>query len=96
MSKDHPFSLIFSEIKLRYLDYHLKKLIKEHVTENDSATYILTDSEIEVTDQFVLDKDIHQTLLSSIQSKHILTDQETNKLLNYIYIFKETQTHEQL
>lgn len=96
LSKDHPFNLIFSEIKLRYLDYHVKKLIKEHVTENDAATYILTDSELEVSDQFVLDKDIHQTLLASIQSKHILTDQETNKLLNYIYIFKETQTNDVL
>lgn len=89
MSKDHPFNLIFAEIRLRYLDYQIKKQIKEHAPENATVAHILSDAELEVSERFVLDGNLHQTLLESIQSKHTLNSVETTKLLNYVHIFKE-------
>lgn len=92
MSKDHPFNITFQELKLRYLDYHLKKQLKEHVSEDSSVTYILNDSDLEVDDKFVLDTNIHQLLIDIVATKHTLNSQEQTKMLNYISIFKET-TH---
>ena len=90
MSKDHPFNITFQELKLRYLDYHLKKQIKEHVSEDSSVTYILNDSDLEVDDKFVLDTNIHQLLVDIVQAKHSLNSVESGKMMGYISIFKES------
>lgn len=92
LSKDHPFNLTFSELKLRYLDYHLKKITKENVAERAKVTYILSDSELEFDNKFILEANIHNTLLDTIAAKHTLNSVENSKLLNYIKIFKEVES----
>lgn len=97
VSKEHEFNINFSELKLRYLDYHMKKIIKDNISDANSITYILDESdELQVSDKFILDSNIHQTLISNIKSKHELTDLEMGKLLGYVEIFKhvEEATHE--
>ena len=97
VSKDHEFNINFNEIKLRYLDYHMKKIVKENISDANSITYILDEgNELEVSDSFILDSNIYQTLLNNIRTKHNLTDVETGKMLGYIEIFKhiEDNTHE--
>ena len=93
LNKDHPFNLTFGELKLRYLDYNLKKITKENVAERIKATYILSDAEIEFDNKFILEANIHQTLLDIVSSKHNLNSVENSKLLNYISIFKEVENH---
>lgn len=91
LDKDHEFNINFNELKLRYIDYNLKKLIKEHL-ERNSITYIMTDdTDIETSDVFILDSDIYNLLLSNINSKHTLTNLENTKLLGYIDRFKFSQ-----
>lgn len=92
VSKDHPFNITFQEIKLRYLDYHLKKQVKEHVSEDTALTYIVSDADLEIDGTFVLDSNIHQLLSETILSKHSLNSVEKSKMDGYISIFKET-TH---
>ena len=92
LNKEHEFNINFNELKLRYLDYHMKKIIKENISEAGSLTYILDDSdELEVSDSFILDANIHQTLLTNIKAKHELTDPEMAKLLGYVEIFKHVE-----
>ena len=91
MSKDHPFNVTFAEVKLRYPDHHLKKLIKEQAAEDSSITYILSESEIDLDGKFILDSNIHQLLMDNILAKHQLNPIEHAKLVNYVHIFKETE-----
>lgn len=96
MSSDHSFNLIFSELKLRYLDYKLKKLIKEYASEDNTVTYILNEEDIDSTDKYVLVNNIHQTLLNIVHSKYTLNSEESDILLEYMSIFKEANTDERL
>lgn len=92
LNKEHEFNINFNGIKLRYLDYNLKKLIKESASEAGSITYIIDDSDdIEVSEVFILDADIYQLLLNSITAKHTLTEVENTKLLGYVEIFKNIE-----
>lgn len=92
MSKEHSFNIIFPELKLRYMDYNLKKLIKENASEDSTVTYILNDSELELSEKFVLDGNIYQMLIDIVHSKHTLNSEENSKLLNYMNIFKEVES----
>lgn len=97
LNKEHEFNVSFNELKLRYLDYNMKKIIKENISDSNSITYILTDDDpLEVSDSFILDSNIHQTLLTNIKAKHELTDPEMVKLLGYVEIFKHVNQEEYL
>ncbi len=96
MNKDHPFNTTFQDLKLRYLDYRLKKLIKEHVAEKNKATHILSDTQIDLSGKFYLDTDIYQMLLTSILSKNQLNPVEEELMLDYTSIFKENVNAESL
>ena len=92
LNKDHEFNINFTELKLRYLDYHLKKIIKENVSDHNSITYILTDDEeIELSDSFILDNNIYSTLVNNIQINYQLSEVENVKFLNYVEIFKHSE-----
>ena len=90
LSQDHPFNLTFSELKLRYYDYNLKKINKDRVSEKALDTYILSDTELEFSNKFVMEGNIHSLLIDTITSKHSLDSVEMSKLLSYIEVFKET------
>lgn len=94
MSKDHPFNITFQELKGRYLDYHIKKLIKEHVSESNSVTYILTEDDLDLSCRTVLEGNVDETLYNLITSKNQLSELESSKLIKYLSIFKEINVNE--
>lgn len=89
MNRDHEFNATFKDLKLRYLDYNLKKHNKENISESNSVTYILTDNLIDVSNSYILDSNIHDLLLRNIGIKYKLSDSEFTKLSSYISIFKD-------
>lgn len=91
MRKEHQFNAIFQELKLRYLDYFVKKHISSDDSEDKSVAYILTDTEIEMNDKFVLEGNLYGVLLENIFKKHTIDGEEHKKLLNYISIFQEKE-----
>lgn len=94
ISKDHPLYLTFNDIVLRYMDYNVKKITKENLSENNQVTYILTDKELELNDKFILEGNLHTTLVDLVKQKHNLDSLEESKFLNYISIFKEVENNE--
>lgn len=89
--KDHVFNINFTDLKLRYLDYNLKKIIKENLSDKSSITYILTDSDqLEYFDNTILNSSLYTTLVENITSKNKLSESELNKLYRYLEVFKNT------
>jgi hypothetical protein len=96
MSRDHPFGAIWHDLRIRYADYQLKKQIKELSSEVNSATYILSDDEIELSENLILDTNIKETLQTQILSKHTFTQTEHIKLNEYLSLFDMVQSDETL
>lgn len=96
LDKDHPFNINFQDLKIRYIDYHIKRKLKEDVSVNGSATYILTDDDLDLGDKFTIDDDISKTVMIIIGNKHELTMPETQKLINYLDVFKDTATTQEV
>lgn len=94
MSKDHPFNLNFQELKLRYMDYNIKRKIKDDVSTKDSIAYIVSDDDIDVADKFIINGDISKTVFTIITNKQELSPQEEIKLSNYLDVFKDTEERE--
>lgn len=88
LSKDHPINIAFQDVKLRYLDYHVRKLNKETLSESNEITYIALSEDLEMSDNYVLDKNIHNTLKNLVLSKYSLNQTEQNKFLGYISILE--------
>jgi len=89
MPKDHPFNINFKDIKLRYLDYNLKKQVKELLTDTNSITYIFNEDNIDMSSNEILDTNIHTLLTTSILNKYDLSYEETKKYLDYVSIFEQ-------
>lgn len=95
INKEHEFNINFNELKLHYLDYHMKKIIKENISDSSgSVNYILNDDDIELSNTFTIDSDIYNLLQNNIKAKYELNDSENLKLLNYIEIFKDVNKQE--
>ena len=93
MSKDHSFNLTFGELKLRYLDYNLKKKIKDE-SEQNQTTYIQTDAFLDLSNKFTIDSDVQAIVLRNIQEQITLSESETVKLKGYLSVFKNTINQE--
>lgn len=91
MKDEHPFNVTFKELRLRYLDYHLKKDVKNNAVDETTDTYISTDTQLEFDDIFVLQSNIHQTLVNTVQTKYQLNSLEERKFMSYINIFTEVE-----
>lgn len=92
VDKDHEFNINFTNIKLRYLDYNIKKLSKEKLSELNTITHILTEQqELDTSDKYILENNVYTLLVTNIGNKYMLTEPEHTKLLNYIDIFKNTE-----
>ena len=95
LSKEHEFNINFNELKLRYLDYHMKKIVKENLSDiSGSISYVLNEDELEISNTFTIDNDIYTLLQNNIKVKYELTDIENKKLLGYIDIFKDLNKQE--
>jgi len=84
ISSDHIYSINFSELKLRYLDYNCKKLIKNEEAEDSSITYILTEDDIDTSKDYVIDGNIYEKLIETVLSKYELNSNELKKLNAFI------------
>lgn len=93
MNKTHPFNLTFGELKLRYIDYELKKKIKDE-SEDTKTTYIETDAHLDLSNKFTIDSDVQAVVLRNIQDKNPLTESEITKLKGYLTVFKNTVDQE--
>lgn len=89
MTRDHPFNMNFQEVKLRYLDYHMERLIKGDESETSLVTDIVSDEDLAVMDSFIIDTDIKETLKTLINTKYDLTAGEISKLDDYIKVFND-------
>jgi len=95
LNKEHEFNVNFNELKLRYLDYYLKKLIKENMSQvGGSLSCALSEDEIELSSTFTIDSDIYSLLRNNIGIKYQLSSSEDIKLLGYIEIFKDVSEQE--
>ena len=90
MSPESPFNQIFQELKARYGDYHLKKLIKDPASEASTVTYITGDDGIDFADNLYLETNIYDALMHAVNAKHTLTESESIKLLEYARVFIPT------
>lgn len=91
MSKDHPFNLNFQELKLRYMDYNIKRKLKDEISNKDSVAYIINDDDIASSDKFIINGDISKTVFTLITNKQELSPSEEIKLSNYLEIFRDTE-----
>lgn len=90
LNKEHEFNINFTELKLRYFNYHMKKIIKENISDvSGSISYVLNDDDIEISNTFTIDSDIYNLLQNNIKAKYELNESEELKLLGYIDIFKD-------
>ena len=86
-----PFNQIFQELKVRYGNYHLKKIVKSPVSETSTVTYITGDDGIDFCDNLYLETNIYEALMHAIEAKHTLTEREHSKLLDYAKVFLSTE-----
>lgn len=88
---DHEFSQTFDELKLRYKDHNLKKQSDTKASDNTSVTYIVDDSYLSQCDHFIQSDNLYDALVTSVQRKQVLTEQEKLKFLDYTKVFQNTQ-----
>jgi len=84
---DHDFNLHFKELKLRYYDYHIKRVTKDEM-EKDTRTYIKLDDTIELSILDFTESNIYEILLNNLISKHEYNDIQLQKVKKYISIFE--------
>lgn len=96
MKKDNEFNAIFQDLKVRYKDYFVKKLIKDDSSETNSVTYILSEDTLELSDNLTLDTNIKEALETIIMAKHVLTPSEQLKMNDYLQVFENSQSEETL
>lgn len=93
VADDHPFAITFQELRVRYMDYHLKRKRNKSAEEKTTVAYILTDEQLDMSNRFIIDADVAKTVLSNIDAKHDLSLPELSKLSKYLEIFSDIQSH---
>lgn len=91
MTRDHPFNINFNDIKLRYLDYHIERRIKDEESVSSSVTDILSDDDLDNIPTFTVDTNIKQTLEWLVKSKYDLSDSEEARLTHYLQVFNDLE-----
>ena len=96
MKPSCKYNAIFSELKIRYADYNLKKLIKDEgdTSEDITATYITGDDSLEIAENMFLETNIYEALMNAVQAKYQLTQSEQDKLVKYAQVFAVTTPEE--
>lgn len=96
MTRDHPFNTGFQELKLRYMDQKLERLVKGDDTDTGITSDVLSDNELEVLDSFIIDTNIKETLKAIVVAKYDLTPTELSKFDGYLEVFNNldvVETH---
>lgn len=96
VSKNSYFNLNFDSLKLRYLDYSLKKIIKENLTDKNIVTYIVTEDNLEFNNSYLLENDIYDVLVNIVKEKYYnsLSLSKINKLQKYLSLFADSSIGE--
>jgi len=89
VSKNSYFNLNFDSLKIRYLDYSLKKIIKENLLNQNSIIYIINENNLEFNNSYLLENNIYDILVNIINEKYFsfLTSSKINKLQKYLNLF---------
>lgn len=90
MKAEHPFNTIYRELSARYSAYTLKKLIKDKAPESSSVAYILSEDLLTNPEHFVLETNVYDAVIKSVEAKHQLSLNETTKLYKYAEILDVT------
>lgn len=96
MKADHEFNSVFPTIQARYLDYFVKKQIKDSSSDTKSVTYILSEDTLELSENVFLDTNIKEALQTLIFAKHSLTTSEEVKMREYLQVFDTAKSEETL
>ena len=97
MKKDHPFNTIFQELRARYPNHHIKRLVKDSSSDTSSVAYILTDdTPLQLSENLILDTNVRAALETVIMNKHSFTPSEQVKLEQYLQIFESSKSTESL
>lgn len=97
MKKDHPFNTIFQELRARYPNHHIKRLVKDSSSDTSSVAYILTDdTPLQLSENLILDTNVKAALETVIMNKHSFTPSEQVKLEQYLQIFESSKSTETL
>lgn len=96
MKNDHEYNSIFTDIKARYPDYYIKKLVKDASSDANSVTYILSEDVLELSENLFLDTNIKEALQTLILTKHSLTASEEVKMKDYLQVFDSVRSEETL
>jgi hypothetical protein len=96
MAGTHPFYTVFEDLRLRYPTHNLKKLSKEAASEKTYVTYITDDCLPLHTEHLYLETNLYDALMQSIKKKHVLSEPENTKLLEFARSFQTSQTKDTL
>lgn len=95
MKPEHPFNTSFKDISLRYPDHNLKKLIKETPV-NSTVTYILSEDNLELPSHSMLESNVYDSVMRSIEAKHSLNSNELIKLHHYAKTLQQATNQEDI
>lgn len=84
MSSSHDFNINFDQIKLRYTDYHLKKLIKENLTDKTSVNYFLENNDIDITNLGYTNSNILESLYGIFVEKYKFKERDIERAKGYL------------
>lgn len=93
MAKDHPFNIGFSEVRLRYPDYHITKKINSEL-ENDRVTDIINE-EFNMHEFDFVSVNLKELVIERIKARETLTSTEEEKLDEYLEVFRGSENKEQ-
>lgn len=91
LPEDHPFNITFQELRVRYMDYNLKRKRKSSTEETATVAYILTDDQLDTSNKFIIDTDVAKAVISNIDAKHDLSLRELSKLTKYLEVFSDLE-----
>ena len=88
VNKTSDFNINFRDLKLRYLDYHLTKLIKENLTDINSVTHIVTSIPLELP-ELVNFSNLYGNIKDTITESYNLSENENIIMNGYMENLKK-------
>lgn len=90
MDVTSEFNHGFDELKVRYCDYNLKKLIKSEETEKTTTSHLLDTTDIAFSNLGYSNSNILDTVYDRLKNKHQLDDKQMFKAKAYLEPYRAT------
>lgn len=87
MKPGHPFIDMFKDLKLRYIDHNLKRLVKDGSVV-ESIGSLLNDTDIDVSQGYIVQSDIYGLLIRIMDEKYSFNEREKVILDEYMTLFR--------